>query len=316
VLQKVHLKPVIPFEPVSADSIPGGEQWTAQVKWDGVRVLTYFDGHEVSLYNRKMNERTMQYPELTDISLYCSASSVILDGEVIALSGGKPSFHSVMKRDGIRQPDKVGRARKDNPVVYMVFDVLYCDGEWMFREPLFRRQQIIAGIITPMEGIQPVENFDDMEGLFDVIKAQGMEGIVCKDITSGYAVGGKDRRWQKIKNYRDLTAVIGGVTFRGNIISALLLGQYDREGRLWYIGHAGTGKLKQEEWRALTGLVRPMTIKQRPFVNKPERVRNAVWVEPRLTVKVKFAEWTGSHTMRQPSIQAVIDIRPEECILE
>src|SRR4051812_46226333 len=110
------MKPIIPMEPLSGELIPQGHEWISQVKWDGVRVLTYHDGHEVRLYNRKLHERTFHYPELTHIRSYCDADSVILDGEIIALgSDGNPSFHEVMRRDGIRRMEKVAQAKKVVP---------------------------------------------------------------------------------------------------------------------------------------------------------------------------------------------------------
>jgi bifunctional non-homologous end joining protein LigD len=82
------------MEPKISDSIPAEKSWIGQAKWDGVRVLTYYDENEVTLFNRKKHERTYHYPELIEIQRYCRASSVILDGEIIALgSDGKPSFH-------------------------------------------------------------------------------------------------------------------------------------------------------------------------------------------------------------------------------
>ncbi|GMA51215.1 hypothetical protein GCM10025857_25720 [Alicyclobacillus contaminans] len=74
------------------DDLPAGPGWVAQVKWDGVRILTYSDGREVHLFNRRRNNRTLHYPELVDVSAYSTAKSVIYDGEVIAWRRGKPSF--------------------------------------------------------------------------------------------------------------------------------------------------------------------------------------------------------------------------------
>jgi len=312
----MELKPVIPFEPVKVDKLPEGDEWIAQVKWDGVRILTYFDGDKVRLFNRKLNERTLQFPELVNLSRYCSASSTVLDGEVIALQEGKPSFQTVMKRDRVTQRGRVPRAMKETSIIYMIFDILFYNGKWVLDLPLNQRQEILTENITPHDEIQLVENFDDAQALCDVVTAQGLEGIVCKDLTSKYGIKGKDRRWQKLKNYLDLIAVVGGVTFRGDIVNAILLGLYDRTGQLWYIGHAGTGKLTMSEWRALTERIKPLIIRQRPFVNKPERIKTAIWLQPSLTAKIKFVEWTSGQTLRQPSIQAFVEIPPEECLFE
>lgn len=312
----MQFQPVVPLEPVRVEKLPEGSQWVAQVKWDGVRILTYYDGRNVQLFNRKLNERTMQFPEFVDLSRYCSAESVILDGEIIALHHGKPSFHEVMKRDGIRRWERVNGARRNTPVVYMIFDVLYCNSEWVTDKPLHRRQQLLNEIITPQDDVQLVENFPNAESLFRVIKAEKMEGIVCKDLNSTYGINEKDSRWQKLKNYRDLIAVVGGVTLKSNIVNALLLGLYDHQGQLWYIGHAGTGKLAVSEWKSLTERVKHLIISQTPFVNKVERMSTAVWVKPLMTVKIKFLEWTEGCSLRQPSIQAFVEVPPEGCLFE
>ncbi|MDH7479743.1 MAG: DNA ligase [Syntrophomonadaceae bacterium] len=312
----MKINPIIPFEPISSDKIPAGEQWASQVKWDGVRVLTYYDGRQVRLFNRRLNERTLQYPELLDIRRYCSAESVILDGEVVALAEGKPSFHEVMRRDGVRRIESVAAARRQVPVSYLLFDVLFCNGEWVVDQPLRQRQQLLADIVTPREDVQLVASFPDGPGLFEAVRVQGLEGIVCKDLNSSYLIGGKDARWRKVKNYRDLTAVVGGVTFNGLTVNAVLLGLYGRDGRLRYIGHAGSGRLTRAEWRALTERVRPLMTSERPFANMPERIKGAVWVRPEITARIQFAEWTRGQTLRQPSIQAFVDTPPRECMLE
>ena len=310
------MQPVVPFEPVLATRIPDGSQWIAQVKWDGVRVLTYYDGVTVRLFNRKLHERTMQYPELVDIGHYCAARSVILDGEIIALVNGKPSFHQVMKRDGIRLAAKVEQARRLTPIVYMIYDILFLNGEWVVDQTLVSRQQLLSRIIRPQEHVQTVENFPDGPQLFNAVQNAGLEGIVCKRTDSRYAIDRKDERWQKIKNYRDVVAVLGGVTYRDGVANAILLGLYDREGRLWYIGHAGTGKLSGTDWRALTEKVKNLATKEHPFFNQPLRLKDAVWLQPLLTAKVQFLEWTAGMTLRQPSIQSFIDVPPESCQFE
>lgn len=307
---------ITPFEPIRTDTIPTGEDWVAQVKWDGVRILTYWNGQSVQLFNRKKNERTAQYPELAEIQSYCPSSSVILDGEVIALEKGKPSFHKVMSRDGLRKLENLESIRKKIPIAYMVFDLLFYNGEWMTSRTLQERQEILQKILHPTDFVYTVENFQDGLSLFQAIKAQAMEGVVCKDLRSSYIQGGKDARWQKVKNYRDLHAVVGGVTLRGSIINSLLLGAHDPEGRLWYIGHAGTGKLTNRQWQELTYQLLPLQQRNSPFVNKPSRALEALWIKPQMTVKVQFIEWTEGGMLRQPSIHALNLVSPQECILE
>ncbi|MED1643389.1 RNA ligase family protein [Brevibacillus agri] len=313
----MKLTPIIPFEPTTTDDIADGPDWIAQVKWDGIRLLTYYDGNSVKLYNRKANERTLHYPEIAAISEYCRAQSVILDGEVVALGAdGKPSFYEVMRRDGLRRMEKIAAVKRQVPIFYMIFDVLYADGEWVTACPLAERQRLLQKLISPTPTVQLVDNFTSGRELFQTIEQQGMEGVIIKDLTSTYAIAGKDARWQKKKNYRDLIAVVGGVTMRDQTVNSLLLGLYDAKGALWYIGHAGTGKLTHSDWRSLTETIQPLIQADMPFHNKPERINGTIWLKPQLTAKIQYAEWADGHSLRQPSIQGFVDSPARQCTFE
>jgi bifunctional non-homologous end joining protein LigD len=84
-------------------------------------------------------------------------------------------------------------------------------------------------------------------------------------------------------------------------------------GQLWYIGHVGTGKLKQQDWKNLTTVVRGLSISERPFVNNPNRSKEANWVKPEITVKINFMEWTRYTSLRQPSVQSIVNVHVKEC---
>ncbi|MEC0369376.1 RNA ligase family protein [Paenibacillus chibensis] len=309
----MKLTPVKPFEPIMTDHLPAGDKWIAQIKWDGVRMLVYNDGSDTELINRKGNNRTRQYPELWDTSAYCRADSVILDGEIIALVGGVPSFHQVMRRDSLRQEQQIRARVQQVPIVYMVFDILYCNGEWVTGRTLKERQALLEEMLIPNQHVQPVPSYTDIPLLYEVSQQHQLEGIVLKDLGSVYAIGGKDKRWQKRKNIQDVNAVVAGVTYRDGIVNALLLGLYDEDGRLIYIGHAGTGKLSVADWRRITKEASGMVVKDRPFANQTERQKGAVWIRPEWVVKVNFLEWTPGGTLRQPSIQAFVEMDPREC---
>lgn len=312
----MELKPIYPFEPISTLAPPAGDHWVAQIKWDGVRVLLYFDGNETKLFNRRLNERTIQYPELLDPNTFCKAESVILDGEIIAFDQNKPSFYEVMKRDRMKVPQKIKGAALRTPITYMVFDVLFHNGNWVTDKPLADRHALLEEIIMPRPNLQIVQNFPDGTALFELMKQYRMEGILYKDLNSTYSINGKDGRWRKRKVIKDLIAVVGGVTFRDRVVNALLLGIYTKDGDLIYIGHAGTGKLTYKDWIALTEKTKAMQVSEKPFVNDPERSKDAVWVKPELTVKVEYLELTPGGTMRHPAIQAIVNVDRRACTFD
>lgn len=145
-----------------------------------------------------------------------------------------------------------------------------------------------------------------------------MEGIVTKLVSSKYGIGAKDNRWIKVKNYGDVIAVIGGFTLGdGGIINAVLTGLY-KEGNLNFIGKVGTGKLKRSDWEALTIILQKEQISICPFQNRHPDLRGAYRVKPSRAVKVQFSEWRihEGRMMRQPSLQAFVDIPPVSCIFE
>ncbi|MFC5472198.1 RNA ligase family protein [Cohnella suwonensis] len=302
--------PVMPFEPIAADEAPAGEPWIAQVKWDGVRMLAYGGESGVRLFNRRMNERTLHYPELSRATDYCRSNRFVLDGEMIAFDESKPSFREIMKRDGIRQPSAIERAVRTTPVAYMVFDVLSIDGEWVTERPLKERMKLLSDILIPGPVVQAVPEYPNGQQLLEVMRAHRMEGIVCKNLDSAYAIGGKDGRWLKIKLFRDLYAVVGGAIVEGGVFRSLLLGLYDSESaaagaKLVYIGRAGMGKLSGRVGEELRRALAAIEQSEMPFADKPDKFREAIWFDPRLVVKVQYMEWTPAGTMRHPVLQAM-----------
>ncbi|SHN74227.1 ATP dependent DNA ligase domain-containing protein [Paenibacillus sp. ov031] len=173
--------PLVPFEPISRDVIPSGQNWIAQIKWDGVRMLAYEDGQGIQLINRRLHNRTAQYPELVQPRNLCSVPSYILDGEIIALDPdtGKPSFYHVLRRDRMSRPDGIAQAVNQIPVTYMVFDILFCDGVWVTDQPLAKRQRLLHQVLNPAPHVQEVTNTSDPDALLTVMRQHQMEGIVC-----------------------------------------------------------------------------------------------------------------------------------------
>lgn len=312
----MQLPLIVPFEPIRAEGIPTGGNWLSQVKWDGVRMLTYYDGVTVKLINRKGNERSKQYPEFNDISSYCRASSVILDGEMIVLEQGKPSFQGIMKRDSLRREMQITAAIRSIHPVYMIFDVLYVNGKWLQDLPLTVRQAQLNDIIIPSQRVQVVPSVSNEQSadLLSIMKDKGWEGIVCKEIDSSYAFGGKDARWRKIKLGYDLYAAIGGVTMKQGRYNAILLGLYNEQGQFIYIGHVGPGMIKNAQWQELIRQLLNHSRETMPFTHGPERTKGALWIEPVVSVKVKYMEWTSHYTLRQPVLQAITSIPVYECV--
>lgn len=307
------IKPIKPFEPMITEEIPTGDNWIGQVKWDGTRILVYSTDKNIQIFNRNLNERSNQYPELMTPQVYSNTNKFIIDGEVITLKDGVPSFYDVMKRDKAKNIENNSELIEDIPIVYMVYDLLSINNKWITNLPLIERQKILKEMIIPNIHVQVVENFSDTEALFDACIENDLEGAVFKDINSTYLINGKDNRWLKKKKNQDLVAVIGGVTIKDSLVKSLHLGLYNEKKQLVYIGSVGNGKLTIEDWLQFTEGINPFIIDNSPFENYDSK--NSVWLEPVITVKVHFLEWINNKKLRHPVIEAFVTINPEECIL-
>jgi bifunctional non-homologous end joining protein LigD len=313
------IEPVVPMQPVQVDEPFDDPRWLYQIKWDGVRMLSYMDSDGVRLVNRKLNDHTVKYPDLTAaLPGQVRAESLILDGEIVGFGeDGKPAFSAALKRDLVKSADKAQMLARTRPAYYMVWDLLYLNGQWLLDEPLSRRQQRLAEVLEPGTNIKLVDSHESGTALFRVMQEQGMEGIVAKEREGIYHLGQYNPTWKKIKYYRHLHAVVGGVSVKNGLVNSLLLGLYHEE-QLLYIGRAGTG-LDNAMIRALTQFVNGLPPQKPPFQNPPRITETAyerlVWFPVQLVVEVRFMEWTSDLTLRAPVVLGFCERETKTCTL-
>ncbi|MCW3491438.1 non-homologous end-joining DNA ligase [Dethiobacter alkaliphilus] len=305
------------MEPVMASGVPQASDLLYQVKWDGVRMLAHVGHGKIMLHNRKLRQRTGHYPELSRLGQLLQGEA-ILDGEIVALKDGRPSFPLILERDliggsGEPDPGKVRQRARQVPVFYMVFDLIYHNGRDLTALPLSQRQALLAEILPKDETVQTVESFTDGEALFAAVSENKMEGIVAKEPNSLYQRGKKNAAWKKIKVRQRQLVAIGGYTVKDGQINALLAGAY-HQGQLVYLGRVATG-LRGQDIRELTPFLNESLQTAPPFVNASP-ARDRVWVEPRLVALIDFQEWTEDLRMRQPVIKGFTKDRPEDCVLQ
>ena len=298
--------PVKPMEPVSSPTVVDSADTLYQIKWDGVRVLSYkYPDGSIRLFNRRLNERTDQYPEIC-AALKNIPSSTVLDGEVIALDqNGRPNFPRVLRRDLVRSSRKIRAALTGVPVHYIIFDLLWYSGKAVYSLPLTDRLMRLADMKLN-EGLLRI--IDSVPGagsaLFDAAKTEGLEGIVAKKADSAYVIGKKTHAWQKIKCMRDVTATVGGYLAEGARVRSLLVG-VPYEDKLQYIGAAASG-VTQMQWKKLAQLF-VQSQGPCPFLNPPS-LPDAIWVLPLLNVHIRFLEYTSGGMMRAPAITGFSEV--------
>ncbi|HEY3368214.1 MAG TPA: non-homologous end-joining DNA ligase [Symbiobacteriaceae bacterium] len=308
----------LPFEPMLLERAPrpfADGRWLYQVKWDGVRNLALVEDGRVRHWSRRLRDRTALYPELAGgLAAALGPGRTVLDGEIVVLKDGKPSFGAVLERDvAARPPDQ--RKLQALPAVFMVFDLLEHGGEELYRRPMEERLERLRSALAPADHWQVIASFPGDSGP-DLFKATGeasMEGVVAKRLGSGYAPGTRSQDWLKIKHRRRMLAVICGYTVPVGRPGGLLLGAY-RGDRLRYIGRVGSGitgeTLALLKANLPTG---PCPFHREPnlqdrFAGPPGPV---VWTRPVLTVQVEYSEWTEAEKLRDPVLVGFSTEPPE-----
>ncbi|GAW92078.1 DNA polymerase LigD, ligase domain protein, partial [Calderihabitans maritimus] len=150
---------ILPMEPVPVREAFDSPEYIFQVKWDGVRCITHVRKDCVLAHNRKLMDRTKQYPELKELSEILQAEQAVFDGEIIVLRERKPSFPLVLRRDLTTDETTIRRLARKIPVNYMIFDLLYLDGRDMTVLPLRERLEILRKVINPGGTIWITDSF-------------------------------------------------------------------------------------------------------------------------------------------------------------
>ena len=226
-----------------ADKPFSNPDWLFEIKWDGERALAFVRDGEVEFRSRSDRDITQEYPELKDLPKTLNARKGILDGEVVVLDeAGRSDFLRIQQRFGVLNPSV--RLQQTVPVTYYAFDLLYYDGYDLRNVALESRKELLRSLLTPSERVR----FSDHQNekgieLYEVAKQQGLEGIIAKRRDSIYS-GKRSSLWLKFKIVQDIDVVIGGWTAPRKSrehFGALLMGLYDADGELEYIGSVGTG---------------------------------------------------------------------------
>src|SRR5579863_8235182 len=295
-------------------------EWLFEIKWDGYRAVSFLQDGKVRLVSRNQNELTGEFPELHELSKLIKAKSAVLDGEVVALDDeGKASFSLMQQRTGIRKGGRRVGARRELQIVYYIFDLVYVDGYDLRRVGLEERKTILSQLIIPSELVRYSDHFSQGLALFEVAKKKGLEGILAKKRQSHYEER-RSREWLKIKVTQTIDCVVGGYTDPEGSrqhFGSIVLGLYDKKGRLIHVGQAGTGfnqAMLKEIWQVL----KARETNKNPFYG-PVEAKHVHWLKPTRVAEIKFTEWThetieGGMKLRAPVFLGLREDKdPKEC---
>lgn len=278
------------------------ERWLFEPKWDGVRVMLTFDGEGVTLRTRRGNDVTTRYPELTSLRF---EDVVVLDGEIVVLDAGVPSFERLQQRSG--RYDAVAAAT--HPVSCIVFDVLHLARRPLIGDPIEQRIDVLArlDLHDPFTASQPV--LGSGLDLWEAVLEHDLEGMVAKRLGSAYRPGIRSEDWRKIHHVHTVRAVVGGFTRgeagRAGSFGALLVGMWEGDSLRWG-GSVGSG-FSESALSAIRATLEELRRDTSPFHPDPGLPEDAIWVEPALVVAVGYRNWTGAGRLRHPRFRGFTD---------
>jgi bifunctional non-homologous end joining protein LigD len=295
---------------------PDDGRWAYEIKWDGVRAIAFAEGGRVRLQARSGRDVTGRYPELRPLGEALAGREVVLDGEVVAFDGGRPSFQKLQGRMHLTAEHAIRRLSRTDPVNYIAFDLLFLDGRYLLEQPYAERREALAGLALAGPTWQaPAHHVGDGAALLELTRAQQLEGIIAKRLDCPYTPGRRSSAWVKVKNVATADVVVGGWLpgegGRGGRLGALMIGEPDAEGRLCYVGRVGSGFTEAELTR-LGSLLEPLARDDSPFTGT-QPPRQTRFVEPQLVARVNYNERTRTGTLRQPSYTGLRDdVEPDD----
>jgi len=242
-LADAHLRLFHPIDFMLASPVQSSEEALSyfqsaavEDKYDGIRAQAHISGGEVRIFSRTRDEITESFPELP-AALAGWAHDAVLDGEIVAWNsqgGGRAlPFSALQRRLGRKKVSE--QLMREVPVAYLVFDVLYADGELLLDRSLRERAVIVDDVMKSVQGsasvnlrvgtasgqlsqvpfdfaipelslatvlrapVAAAQSAQDVETLFTAARDRGNEGLMIKDLDSLYTPGRRGKSWLKMK---------------------------------------------------------------------------------------------------------------------
>ena len=269
-----------------------------ELKWDGIRALGILEQSDYRLLSRRDNDMTAKYPEFEFLSKL--PPGCMLDGEIVVLEDGVPSFQRVLQREQARVESRIRGLTHSLPALYVVFDLLYQNFESVMDETLVDRrsrlQELVEGVGDPRFVFS-----DGIEGagleMFTGACERGFEGVVAKRLDSRYLPGRRTDAWTKFKRGESIYCVVVGYVPKGEDDFKSLIVATDQNGVLTVVGRVASG-INDEDRARLNRLLRERDrVRDTPVA--PTSM-DGLWVEPGIFCTVSYVERTRDGMMRAP----------------
>jgi ATP-dependent DNA ligase len=304
----VEAKQTEPMEARSVDTIPVGDEWQYEPKWDGFRCLLARDGGTVTMTSKSGQDLTRYFPEVAQSATNFPERWFVLDGELVIPIAEEFSFDALLQRIH-PAASRIKRLSVVTPAQLLAFDLLGRGAEDLMSATLPKRRrelEAFAGQCFPGTLFRLSPASLDLKDAKKWLQSAGggSDGVIAKRLDLPYQAGNRDGM-QKIKRYRSADCVIGGFRYGEKkaggrrVVGSLLLGLYDNESKLHHVGF--TSGLKADEKPALTDRLEAITADRIFTGNTPggpsrwSTKRSSEWtpLKPKLVIEVSYDHFTG-----------------------
>ncbi|WP_294334513.1 DNA ligase D [uncultured Sphingomonas sp.] len=288
------------------DTVPTGNQWLHEIKYDGYRTLIATGAGGPKIYTRSGLDWTAKFPGIAEAAATLPPGALI-DGEIVAMKDGKPDFSALQE----------AISAGGGGLLLFAFDLLVEAGDDLTALPqIDRKERLRALIVGADDRIRFSEHIVGQgEKLFASMCREGFEGVVSKRADAPYR-GTRSKAWLKIKcTQRQEFVILGWIasTARGRGFKSLLLGVNGPEG-LVYAGKVGTGFNTETLLSVRERLDALATDTPAAKVPRPE-ARGAHWVKPELVAEIAFAEFTAEKVVRHASFLGLREDKAADTVI-
>ena len=300
--------PYPPAEAKSVDDIPRGEGWLYEPKWDGFRCLAFRKGDNIQLQSKAGQPLHRYFPEVVEALAKLPQSQFVLDGEIVIYKSVRLSFDDLLMRIHPAE-SRIRKLAVETPATYICFDLLVNeDGERLNDRRLKERRAglekffkaVPRGLRARIRLSPASHDFSQATKWMRELGKLGLDGVVAKRLDAPY-LSGERTGMVKIKRIRTVDTVVGGFRYaeKGGGIGSLLLGLYNREGKLHHVGF--TSSFTRQQRQQLKKIVEPKS-EGAGFTGKapggPSRwstKRSTEWtsLKPELVAEVQYDHFSG-----------------------
>ena len=314
-LSHFSTQPGKPIRPALAERLPSSKEiieklgkCAVEAKYDGLRMQIHVENSQVEIYSRKLEKMTHMFPEITKAAASLKIKSAIFEGEALAYNVKEKRYYSFQETIQRKRKYGVDAMSREFPLRLFVFDIMYLDGKDLTLVPYASRRKTLEKLVRGSSTLLPSEQIitdspKKLEEYFQACIAEGLEGIIAKDLAQPYVAGARKFAWIKLKkSYGDMADTVDAVIVGyylgkgqrqefefGGLLAAV---RNEETSELETIAKIGSG-FSEDEMKSFEAMLDKIKVK-----NKPKGVSSKLepdfWVKPKYVITVAADEITLS----------------------